>query len=57
MNITEWSKQGNQIIVVNKNERSCAIIDIAILGDITVSRKEKKKIEIYQGLKREIKRM
>ena len=53
----EWSKQGNQIIVVNKNERSCAIIDIAILADITVSKKEKKKRDTYQGIKREIKRM
>ena len=55
--MTEWSKQGNQIIVVNKNERSCAIIDIAILAHITVTKKEKKKSEIYQGIKREIKRM
>ena len=29
------------IVVVNKNERICAIIDIAIIGDITVSEKEK----------------
>ena len=45
------------IVVVNKNERSCAIIDIAIPGDIRVSEKEKEKIERYQELKREIKRM
>ena len=25
------------IIVVNKNERSCTIIDISILGDIRIS--------------------
>ena len=31
------------IVVVNKNERSCAIIDIAIPGDIRVSEKEKEK--------------
>ena len=42
---------------MNKNERSCAIIDIAIPGDIRVSEKEKEKIERYQELKREIKRM
>ena len=42
---------------MNKNERSCAIIDIAIPGDIRVSEKEKGKIERYQELKREIKRM
>ena len=29
------------IVVVNKNERICVIIDIAIIGDITVSEKEK----------------
>ena len=45
------------IVVVNKNERSCAIIDIAIPGDIRVSEKEKEKIERDQELTREIKRM
>ena len=33
------------IAVVKKNERSYAIIDIAIPGDIRVSKKEKVKIE------------
>ena len=42
---------------MNKNKRSSAIIDIAIPGDIRVSEKEKGKIERYQELKREIKRM
>ena len=32
------------IVVVNKNERSCAIIDIAIPGDIRVSEIEKEKL-------------
>ena len=45
------------IAVVNKNERSCAIIAIAIPGDKKVSKKEKENIEKYQELKREIKRM
>ena len=45
------------IVVVNKNERSCAIIDIAIPGEIRVTEKEKEKIERYQELKRNIKRM
>ena len=44
------------IVVVNKNE-TCAIIDIAIPGDIRVSEKEKEKIERYQELKTEIKRL
>ena len=45
------------VVAVNKNERSCAIIDIPTPGDIRVSEKEKQKIERYQILKREIKRM
>ena len=45
------------IVVVNNSERSCAIADIAIPGDIRVSEKEKEKIERYQELKREIKRI
>ena len=42
---------------MNKNETRCAIIDIAIPGDMRVSEKEKEKIERYQELKTEIKRM
>ena len=45
------------IVVVNKNERRCAIIDIAVPGDIRVSEKEKEKNERYQELKKEIKIM
>ena len=53
----EIKERKPDIIVVNKNEKSCAIIDIAKPGDIRVSKKEKEKIERYQELKREIKRM
>ena len=42
---------------MNTNERSYAIIDIAIPGDIRVSKKENEKIERYQELKRETKRI
>ena len=45
------------VVVVSKNERSCAIIDMAIPGDITVGEQDKEKIERYQEIKREIKRM
>ena len=45
------------IVAVNKNQRSCAIIDIAIPGEIRVSKKEKENIERYQELKRDIKRI
>ena len=31
------------IVVVNKNERICTIIDISVPGDIRVRKKEKKK--------------
>ena len=44
------------IVAVKKNERSCAIIDIAIPRGIRVSEKEKEKIERCQELKREIKK-
>ena len=47
----------SDIVGVNKNERSCVIIDIAIPGDVRVSKNSKDKIERYQELKREIKRM
>ena len=39
------------IVVVNKNERSCAIIDIAIPGDIRVSEKETEKTWEIPGTK------
>ena len=54
---TEIKARKPDSVLVNKNERSCAIIDIAIPGDIRVSEKEKEKIERYQELKTEIKRM
>ena len=55
--MTEIKARKPDIVVANNNERSCTIIDIAIPGDIRVSEKEKKKIDRYQELKREIKRM
>ena len=45
------------IVVVKENDKRCAIIDIAIPGDIRVGKKDKEKFERYQELKREIKRM
>ena len=55
--VREIRARKQDIAVVNKNERSCAIIDIAITGDIKVSEKEKEKIGRYQELKSEIKSM
>ena len=42
------------ILVVEKSSRKALIIDIASPGDLNVGEKEKKKIEKYQDLKREI---
>ena len=41
------------LVVVDK-ERSCKIIDFAVLGDSRIEDKEKNKIEKYQGLGREL---
>ena len=40
----EIKERKPDIVVVNKNERCCVIIDIAIPGDIRVSEKEKEKL-------------
>ena len=38
------------LIVVNKKERSCKIIDFVVPGDSSIEEKEKDKIEKYQDL-------
>ena len=45
------------LILVNKNMKSCIIIDVAVPGDCRVYDKESEKIEKYQELKRELKRI
>ena len=42
------------LVVVDKKERSCKIIDFAIPGDGRIEEKEKDKIEKYQDLGREL---
>ena len=42
------------IVVVDKKEKSCQIIDIAVPGDLRVHTKEEEKIENYGDLKREV---
>ena len=42
------------IVIVNKQERKCTIIDIAIPADKRIGEKENEKVEKYQDLKREI---
>ena len=45
------------LLVVNKKERSCKIIDFAVPGDSRIEEKEKDKIENYQGLGRELQKI
>ena len=44
-------------MVIDKKERVCLIVDIAVPADRRVEEKEQEKIEKYQDLKREIGRM
>ena len=45
------------IVVLDKIERKCLIIDVACLFDTRVKDKEKEKIENYQDLKRKLRRI
>ena len=42
------------LVVVDKKERSCKIIDFAVPGDSKIEENEKDKIEKYQDLGREL---
>ena len=45
------------MVVVDKKERSCKIIDFAVPGDSRIEEKEKDKIEKYQDLRMELQKM
>ena len=45
------------LVVVDKKERSCKIIDFAVPGDSRIEKKEKDKIEKYQELGRELQKI
>ena len=45
------------LVVVDKKERSCKIIDIAVPGDSRIEEREKDKIEKYQDLGRELQKI
>ena len=45
------------MVVVDKKERSCKIIDFAVPGDSRIEEKEKDKIEKYQDLERELQKI
>ena len=45
------------LVVVEKKERSCKIINFAVPGDSRIDEKEKDKIEKYQDLRRELQKI
>ena len=45
------------LILVDRKVKSCVIIDVAVPGDRRIREKEIEKIEKYQILKRELKRL
>ena len=45
------------LVVVDKKERSCKIIDFAVPGESRIEEKEKDKIEKYQDLGRELQKI
>ena len=49
--------QKPDLVVVNKKERNCKIIDFAVPGDSKIEEKEKDKIEKYQELGRELQKI
>ena len=49
--------QRPDLVVVDKKERSCKIIDFAVPGDSRIEEKEKYKIEKYQNLGRELQKI
>ena len=45
------------LVVVDKKERNCKIIDFAVPGDSRIEEKEKEKIEKYQDFGRELQKI
>ena len=45
------------IVLVNRKENECIVIDIAVPADANIAAKEKEKIQKYQDLRREIARL
>ena len=45
------------LVVVNKKERSCKIIDFAVPGDSGIEEKEKDEIKNYQDLGRKLQKI
>ena len=45
------------LVVVDKKERSCKVIDFAVPGDSSIEEKEKNKVEKYQDLGRKLQKI
>ena len=45
------------VVVVDRDKKTCNIIDIAVPGDAGIVEKEKEKVEKYQDLRREVTRL
>ena len=45
------------LIILNKNEKNCLVVDVAITGDVNVLKKETEKRLKYKDLQLEISRM
>ena len=54
-NVTIIGARRPDIVIIDKEDKNCFIVDITIPGDL--SEKEGEKVEKYQGLNREIMRM
>ena len=53
----EIGARRSDMMIIDKSDRSCQIIDVAIPEDGRVREKEDEKIEKYQDLAREVRRM
>ena len=49
--------RGPDVVVVDRDRKTCNIINIAIPGDAGIVEKEKEKVKKYQGLHREVARL
>ena len=54
---TDHEARRPDLVVVDKKWKTCKIIDFAVPGDSRIEEKEKKKIEKYQDLRRELQKI
>ena len=53
----EIEARSPDIVIINKKEKTCKIIDIAVPADHNVTKKELEKITKYENLRREVERL